>query len=147
MSMVSRKVEIDSPIERVWSTIMDPHQFSDWVTIHKSVANVSESPLQRGSTMDQELSVHGLSFRVHWTLASVDSPHRAHWEGCGPARSTAIIEYELHADGDQTIFEYTNEFRAPGGRLGTMASRLVVGATSEREADKSLARLKALLER
>ena len=44
-------------------------------------------------------------------------------------------------------FAYTNEFGVPGGRLGSMASRFIVGATSEREAHSSLARLKALLER
>jgi uncharacterized membrane protein len=148
MSMVSRKVEIEAPIDRVWSTIMDPHKFADWVTIHKSVSNVSDSPLRPGSTMDQELSVHGLSFSVHWTLKSLDSPCNAHWEGCGPARSTAIINYSLNSNGDdRTVFEYTNEFRPPGGRLGMMAGRMIVGATSERAADKSLSRLKALLEK
>ncbi len=45
-----------------------------------------------------------------------------------------------------TVFEYTNEFHPPGGRLGNVASRFIVGATSEREATNSLARLKALLE-
>jgi hypothetical protein len=39
-----------------------------------------------------------------------------------------------------------NEFTPPGGRLGTVASRVIVGAASEREANSSLARLKALLE-
>lgn len=147
MSMVTRKVQIDAPIERVWSTIMDPHKFADWVTIHKSVSNVSDSPLQRGSTMDQELCVHGLTFGVHWTLLSVDHPRQAHWEGTGPAKSTAIIRYALEGNGDdRTVFEYTNEFRPPGGRLGMMAGRMIVGATSVREADRSLSRLKALLE-
>ena len=44
-------------------------------------------------------------------------------------------------------FEYTNEFTVPGGRLGSVASRVIVGAASEREASNSLSRLKALLER
>jgi hypothetical protein len=53
----------------------------------------------------------------------------------------------LAADGDgATEFDYTNEFTPPGGRLGTVASRVIVGAASEREAQKSLDRLKALLE-
>ena len=148
MSKVSRKVEIDAPIQRVWNTIMDPHKFADWVTIHKSVSNVSDSPLHPGSTMDQELSVHGLSFGVHWTLKSLDEPCEAHWEGSGPARSTAIIHYALKSSGDdRTAFEYTNEFRPPGGRAGMIAGRMIVGATSEREADRSLSRLKALLEK
>ena len=148
MSTVSAKIQIDAPIERVWETVMDPSRLGDWVTIHKSVSNVSDSPLRAGSTMDQTMHVRGLTFRVHWTLMSIDSPRHAEWEGGGPARSTAVIRYELARDGNgRTTFRYTNEFHPPGGRLGSVASRMIVGATSEREARKSLERLKALVER
>ncbi len=148
MSTVSAKIDIDAPIERVWETVMDPTHLGDWVTIHKSVANVSDLPLRAGSTMDQTMHVRGLTFRVHWTLMAIDSPRHAEWEGGGPARSTAVIRYELVSDGqDRTTFQYTNEFHPPGGRIGNVASRMIVGATSEREARKSLERLKALLER
>jgi uncharacterized membrane protein len=147
MSTVSAKINIDAPIERVWETVMDPRRLGDWVTIHKSVSNVSEAPLRAGSTMDQSMHVRGLTFKVHWTLMSVDNPRRAEWEGGGPAHSTAIIRYELASDDEgRTTFQYTNEFRVPGGRLGKVASRMIVGATSEREARRSLERLKALVE-
>lgn len=148
MSTVSAKIDIDAPIEKVWETVMDPHRLGDWVTIHKSVSNVSQAPLRAGSTMDQAMHVRGLTFRVHWTLMSVDSPRRAEWEGGGPARSTAVIRYELSSNAEgRTTFKYTNEFHPPGGRLGSAASRMIVGATSQREANNSLSRLKALLER
>ncbi len=98
--------------------------------------------------MDQVLHMRGVSFHVHWTLNDVSSPKHAEWEGHGPAHSVARIRYELSGDGDgPTRFAYTNEFMPPGGRLGNVASRFIVGATSEREANNSLARLKALLER
>jgi uncharacterized protein YndB with AHSA1/START domain len=148
MSTVSAKIDIKAPIERVWETVMNPKRLGDWVTIHKSVSNISAFPLRAGSTMDQSIHVRGLTFKVHWTLMTVDSPSRAEWEGGGPAHSTAVIRYELSNDGDGgTTFQYTNEFHVPGGRLGNVASRMIVGATSEREARKSLERLKALLER
>jgi uncharacterized membrane protein len=148
MSTVSAKIGIEAPIERVWETVMDPRRLGDWVTIHKAVSNISDAPLRAGSTMDQSMHVRGLTFKVHWTLMSIDSPRRAEWEGGGPAHSTAVIRYELSSeDDDRTIFQYTNEFHVPGGRLGNVASRMIVGATSEREARKSLERLKALVER
>ena len=148
MSTVSAKIGIAAPIEQVWETVMDPTRLGDWVTIHKSVSNISDKPLRAGSTMDQSMHVRGLTFKVHWTLMAVDSPRRAEWEGGGPAHSTAVIRYELSRDGeDQTIFQYNNEFHVPGGRLGNVASRMIVGATSEREARRSLERLKALVER
>jgi uncharacterized membrane protein len=148
MSTVRAQIEIDAPVERVWDTVMDPSCLKDWVTIHKSVKNVSDQPLRRGSTMDQVLHIRGVSFNVHWTLSKVSSPQNAEWEGQGPAHSVARIRYELSGDGQgPTTFAYTNEFMPPGGRLGNVASRFIVGATSEREANNSLARLKALVER
>lgn len=150
MSTVHVKTEIRAPIERVWETVMDPGRLRDWVTIHRSVSGVSSQPLARGATMDQVLHILGVSFHVHWTLVDVNPPHRAEWEGRGPAHSGARILYELSPVGDgdgPTMFEYTNEFSVPGGRLGTVASRFIVGAASEREANSSLSRLKSLLER
>ena len=147
MSIVSAEITINAPIERVWETIMDPARLGDWVTIHKGVSNVSATPLRKGATMVQAMQVRGLSFKVHWNLVSVEEPHTAQWEGGGPAHSTALIRYELTSDSDgATTFRYTNEFRPPGGRLGSVAGRMIVGATSEREAKNSLSRLKKLLE-
>jgi uncharacterized membrane protein len=147
MSTVHTKIEIDAPVQRVWETVMDPQQLKDWVTIHRSVREVSDKPMRKGSTMDQVLHIRGVSFRVHWTLVDMSPPNVAEWEGRGPAHSRARIRYEISGGEDgHTTFEYTNEFTPPGGRLGNMASRVIVGAASEREATNSLARLKALVE-
>jgi uncharacterized protein YndB with AHSA1/START domain len=147
MSTVHSEIEIDAPIETVWATVMDPHRLGDWVTIHKSVDNVSRIPLRRGATMDQAMSVVGITFHVHWRLTECKEPTDARWEGGGPAHSDALIRYQLEpTSSGGTRFRYTNEFHPPGGRLGSLASRFIVGATSEREATRSLSRLKALLE-
>ena len=148
MSIVHVKIDIEAPVERVWEVVMDPHRLKDWVTIHRSVRDPSDEPLRRGSTMEQVLHIRGVSFHVHWTVVAVSAPNRAEWEGIGPAHSRARILYQLSGDGDGgTSFEYTNEFTVPGGRLGSVASHVIVGAASEREAINSLSRLKALLER
>jgi uncharacterized protein YndB with AHSA1/START domain len=147
MSRVHVKTRIEAPVERVWETVMDPHRLEQWVTIHRAVEDVPSEPLREGSSMDQVMAIRGFSFRVHWTLAEVNPPRHAEWEGRGPAHSRARIRYELTEDGDRaTEFEYFNDFTPPGGRLGNVASRLIVGAASEREAHASLQRLKNLLE-
>lgn len=147
MSTVTAEIEIAAPAQKVWDTVLDPERLSEWVTIHKSVENASRPPLKEGATMDQCLHIRGFTFTVHWKLVDVKAPERAEWEGLGPARSQARTAYMLKAKSeDCTIFQYTNEFHPPGGRLGNVAGRMIVGATSEREATRSLARLKALLE-
>jgi carbon monoxide dehydrogenase subunit G len=148
MSSVHLKIRIEAPIDRVWETIMDPKRFGEWVTIHRSVRNMSGDPQSEGATMDQVMHMRGINFKVRWTLEHVNPPKRAEWDGRGPAHSTARITYALTPDGDDaTLFEYTNEFKTPGGRLGSVASGVIVGDASEREAHSSLERLKKLLER
>jgi uncharacterized membrane protein len=148
MPTVNATIEIAAPIDEVWATVMDPDRLGDWVTIHKSVSGVSQAPMLRGATMAQAMAVRGVTFHVHWTLVAVDEPERAEWEGLGPAHSRARIGYVLKSSQNGgTVFDYTNEFHPPGGRLGNVAGRFIVGATSERETHKSLARLKELLEK
>ena len=87
--------------------------------------------------MDQVLHMRGVSFHVHWTLADVDAPHHAEWEGRGPAHSHARIRYELSGDGDGADqVRIHQRVQVPGGRLGNVASRVIVGAASEREAQE-----------
>ncbi len=148
MSVVHEKISIDAPIQKVWDAVMDASRLGEWVTIHRAIRNAPEGPLQPGATMEQQMQVRGFRFQVHWTLVSVQEPTLAEWKGRGPAHSGARIRYVLTDNGDgATEFEYTNEFSPPGGRLGNFASRMIVGAASEREAHNSLMRLKALLER
>jgi uncharacterized protein YndB with AHSA1/START domain len=147
VSGVHVKIVIDAPVQRVWDTVMDPNRLKDWVTIHRELKDVSPNPVSQGATMDQILHMRGVSFRVHWTLVKVHPPNHATWEGRGPAHSRARITYALAGDGDgPTEFDYTNDFTPPGGRLGIVASRVIIGAASDREAKNSLSRLKALIE-
>ncbi len=147
MSLVNAKIQIDAPIERVWEIVMDPDRLREWVTIHRALGAVSGKPMGTGATMEQSMHIRGVTFKVSWTLTDVSAPNRAQWEGRGPAHSRALTRYELSGDNGATRFDYTNEFTTPGGRLGAVAGRVFVGGVSEREAHKSLERLKALAER
>jgi hypothetical protein len=98
--------------------------------------------------MDQTLCLRGANFKVHWTLTEASRPTRATWEGRGPAHSYARTSYRLTArdGGGATQFDYENEFKAPGGFVGAAASRALMGGVPQREANRSLQRLKALIE-
>lgn len=145
MTVVRTAIEIATPPERVWEVLMDPRRLEDWVTIHRSVAN-APTRLARGSTFEQTLNLRGAHLHVEWTVVDLDPPRRAVWNGRGPVHSRASIVYELRAHGSGTRFEYSNEFKTPGGPLGAVAGRVLVGGLSEREAQRSLERLKTLLE-
>jgi uncharacterized membrane protein len=148
VTLVKASIEIDAPREEVYETMLDPSRLDEWVTIHRRVNRHDEGPPREGYEMEQTLCLRGANFKVRWTLTEADRPGHATWEGRGPAHSYARTSYTLHSvDGDRTRFEYENEFKAPGGILGAAASRVIVGGVPDREADRSLHRLKALLER
>lgn len=147
MSVVRVRTVIAAPPERVWEKVMDPRCLGEWVTIHRELRSASPGPPAAGATMEQVLQLHGVPFTVKWQLNRCQAPRLAEWEGHGPAGSRAVTRYELRPEGEaQTCFEYTNEFSAPGGMLGKVASRVLVTGTSEREAENSLERLRRLLE-
>jgi uncharacterized protein YndB with AHSA1/START domain len=141
VSEVVTSIDIDAPVEDVWRTVMDPERLGDWVTIHRRLISHSKD------AMEQVLCMRGANFKVKWHLTANDAPHHAQWNGRGPARSHAETEYRLSDNGHGgTRFDYRNEFKAPLGPLGALASHAIVGGLPAKEASASLKRLKALVE-
>ena len=149
MTVVTASIEIDAPPDRVYDKILDPDCLPKWVTIHQRVNQADPGDPHEGYEMEQTLCLRGAHFKVRWTLTEANRPERATWEGRGPAHSYARTAYRLAPldGGAKTRFDYENEFKAPGGLLGAAASRVLVGGVPQREATRSLQRLKTLLEK
>ncbi|MCW3041295.1 MAG: hypothetical protein JWM31_3200 [Solirubrobacterales bacterium] len=144
---VITQIDIAATPEAVWAVVMDPDRLGDWVSIHRGLDEHDASPPRVGSTMKQNLVLRGAKFKVKWELVRCDEPHLAEWHGRGPARSKAETEYRLEAHEGGTRFHYRNEFKAPLGPLGAVASKALVGGLPEKEATASLTALKQLLEK
>jgi uncharacterized protein YndB with AHSA1/START domain len=148
---MSRAVEativLPTSPERVWRTVMDPCLLERWVTAHDSISEAEPGPATQGDTFTQKLRLAGKSFEVDWTVVEAEPPHRARWSGRGPAGSRASVSYLLQEEDQTTRFDYSNEFALPGGPLGTLAGGLLSAAPGKREAQRSLDRLRELLER
>jgi uncharacterized membrane protein len=148
VTLVKASIDIDAPREEVYDLVLDPARLGEWVTIHRRVNSRDAGDPREGYEMNQTLHLRGANFKVNWTLTEADRPDRATWEGRGPAHSYARTSYGFNEiDGEKTRFSYENEFKAPGGILGAAASRMLIGGVPEREARRSLERLKALLEK
>jgi uncharacterized protein YndB with AHSA1/START domain len=147
MSTVTVSAHIAASPQRVWETIMDPARLGDWVTIHRGLRRADSGPPRVGYEMEQQIHLRGVNVDVHWQLTDCEPRRLAVWEGRGPARSRAHIEYALRPEADGTRFDYRNQFRAPLGPIGALASRALVGGIPEREARRTLERLDELLSR
>lgn len=141
MTEVTTSIDIAVAPRAVWDIVMNPARLGDWVTIHRRLEEHTPT------SMEQMLCLRGVTFHVKWALEASDRPHHATWKGKGPGHSKALTEYSLTQIDGGTRFDYRLEFKAPFGPLGAVASRAFVGGLSQREADTSLRRLKALCER
>jgi uncharacterized protein YndB with AHSA1/START domain len=146
MSLVTASIQIAAAPARVWDMVMDPSRLGEWVTIHRKLVHADDGAPRVGYEMDQQIHLRGVSLEVHWTLVDCDPNELAVWEGRGPARSRARSEYILSADDGQTRFAYRNDFHPPLGPVGALVSRALVGGMPEREARRTLERLRARLE-
>lgn len=147
MSAVTVDIDIDAPIQEVWDVSLDPERTTEWVTIVRGVGPYDAGELRPGYRMEQKLCLRGVTFKVKWKLVEIDAPRLVRWEGKGPAGSKAVVENRLSENGDGgTRFRYFNEFKAPLGPLGAVASKALVGGVPETEASASLQQLKRLLE-
>jgi uncharacterized protein YndB with AHSA1/START domain len=147
MSVVTVSTQIAAPRERVWRVVMDPERLRDWVTIHRKLVHADDGPPRVGYEMEQQIHMRGVSLDVHWRLVECEPATKAVWEGRGPARSRARTEYALSGDDGKTRFDYRNEFRPPLGPIGALVSRALVGGMPEREAKRTLARLRSYVEK
>jgi uncharacterized protein YndB with AHSA1/START domain len=147
MSLVTASIQIAAPPGDVWKTIMNPDCLRDWVTIHRKLLRADEGSPRVGYTMDQRIQVRGVSLEVHWTLVTCRPLELAVWDGRGPARSRARTEYILSAEDGATRFDYRNQFATPLGPVGALVSRALVGGIPEREAKRTLERLRTHVER
>jgi len=146
MSLVTASTIIDAPPAQVWALVMDPSRLGDWVTIHRRLIRADDGPPREGFTMDQQLHMRGVNLDVHWRLVQCRTDRLAVWQGRGPARSHARTEYVLAPEDGATRFDYRNEFRPPLGPLGAIVSRALVGGIPEREALRTLDRLRSHFE-
>jgi uncharacterized protein YndB with AHSA1/START domain len=145
VTKLEREIHIEAAPEEVYSKLMDPDCLGDWVTIQEELLKAPDGDLEKGSQLVQRCRVAGQKFKLSWTVESADRPHNTVWKGKGPLGSKAKVTYDLAENNGGTDFTYTNEYSLPGGPLGRIAGRAVVGASGT-EADKTLKRLKKLIE-
>ena len=144
--VVAQSIEIDAPIEEVWELVMDPHRLGEWVSIHREVSDVPEGELAEGSRFRQEMKLKGVPLKVRWEVVEATPPRTARWHGEAGAGAKARISYELSERNGSTVFDYENEFDLPAGKVGKLAGKAFNAVSGDREAKKSLTKLKELLE-
>jgi uncharacterized protein YndB with AHSA1/START domain len=145
MTKLEREIHINAEPAAVYDKLMDPDCLGEWVTIQDKLLEAPDGDLEKGDELVQRCKVAGQKFKLHWKVEKAERPRKTVWEGRGPLGTKARVTYDLAANNGGTDFTYTNEYDLPGGPVGKIAGKAVVGASGG-EADKTLERLKRLIE-
>lgn len=146
MTKLEREIHIDAAPADVYAKLMDPDCLGQWVTIQDELLEAPSGDLKQGDDLVQRCKVAGRKFKLKWHVDKADPPNKTVWTGRGPFGSKARVTYHLAENDGGTRFTYTNEYDLPGGIAGRIAGKAVVGASGS-EADKTLERLKRLIEK
>lgn len=146
---VRESVTIAAGPEGVWEVLMDPRRLGEWVSAHRELDELPELPLSEGDRFRQKLGLGPISFWVEWEVLEARQPEFARWRGSGPGGSSADVTYRLEPNGadddaEEICFHYENDFDPPGGMVGRAAKKVVNAAAGQREARKSMKKLKGL---
>ncbi len=142
---VERSIEIAAPPDAVYDLVMDPSRLGEWVTVHEELLHAPNGVLDEGDELSQKLKVAGRKFKVNWQVSTAHRPRDIEWEGRGPLGTKARVSYDLEPRGEGTCFNYVNEYDLPGGPLGKLGAK-AIERTAGKEADRTLVKLKGLLE-
>ncbi len=105
--------------------------------------NVSEMPLQVGSTFDYKYQMYGVIFDGQWEVLVLESPTRYEARTTGGAAST--WKYKLEEIEGGTRLWLTVEYEVPQTFLGKVKTELVK-TVNESEANHFLENLKAVFD-
>jgi carbon monoxide dehydrogenase subunit G len=147
MSKLEREIHIEAPAEEVYDTLTDPDCLGEWVTVQDELEEAPSGHVEAGDTLVQRMKVAGQKFRIKWHVDEAQRPNCVVWTGKGPMGTKARAIYKIEKNGrDGSMFSYVNEYDLPGGPAGKLAGRAILGASGG-EADRSLAKLKKLVEK
>jgi uncharacterized membrane protein len=122
MSVVRQWTVVDAPPEEVWEVVSDPRNLPRWNRYIRSVHDVPEDGLRRGSTYWTEMGGMGVNLRVDAEVEEIDPPRFARVRLSGPV--DAVVRTWIRPVGTRrSRLEHEVDYRLRGGPLGAVVAR------------------------
>ena len=139
---VEQSVEINKPVEEVFSYAADPEHFPEWTSIVLEVHKEKPGPLTEGERFTTVSKFLGRKFETPFEITSHESPRlHSHKSTGGPLPQEWTLTFEGTADGTRITELVEGE---PGGFFGLAGPLLE--RVGRRQFGTDLENLKDLLE-
>ena len=147
MARIEKSIEIRVPPEKVWE-MLALDRLPEWNVEYGNVkytseARIPEDKYRVGASSHTNMKGAGaIDFEVTESLVYEKMTFRM----MGKRANNTVVTYVLKPVGDGTQFTYLMTYQLPWGILGTFLDKIGKGML-EKEAEKSLEKLKSILEK
>ena len=146
MSRVEVTVDIAASPEAVWRFVSDLRRIPEWIEGTLAMLSVEPEPAQLGTAYRERSRILGPWSQVTtWTISEFDPPRRQKHEGRVPMMRATSVEMRLEPSPGGTTFTFVFEY-TPGNPLASVADRLFLKSNLQAGFQRSLQRLKTLVE-
>jgi uncharacterized protein YndB with AHSA1/START domain len=145
MTRIEHAIDIAAPAERVFHELETWDGLRRWSTItvdHTGPGNCSHV----GQTFEQTIRVAGVDLRTDWVVTEYEPPNLIAYRATGPGHSEMRMRQQVTATTSGSRLDLEVEYELPAGRLGGIVDLLYARRRNQREAERTLTRLKNLLE-
>lgn len=144
MGHISRTIHVEATPEQVFDLVTNPARFREWQVPASEVKDITGTPGTVGFGWTSASTFAGRKMEGHMSATAVDRPRSFEAKGTGSMAATVRGRFESAAGGTDVTIE--NEYELPLGLIGDAANKLFVEKSFAESWDKSLAKLKALVE-
>ncbi len=144
MPKITRTVDVDSPVDKVFEMLDEPENFPVFVPNVTKVSNVRRSDKRLGDTFDVVYSMMGMDFNEKFTYSEYAKPKRlaARYEG----RMTGSMGITLEPKGGKTVATLDVDYEVRPGSLGKIANKLLFERMNDKSAERMLENIKMVVE-
>ncbi|TMA01526.1 MAG: hypothetical protein E6J97_02640 [Methanobacteriota archaeon] len=144
MPKITKSVEVDAPVEKVFEMLDNPENFPVYVPNVTKVSNIRRSEKRLGDSFDVVYSMMGMEFPETFTYSEYAKPKRlaARYEG----RMTGSMGITLEPKGSTTLATLDVNYEVRPGPFGKIANKLLFERMNEKTADRMLENIKMVIE-
>ena len=143
MTTVERSVQIGATADEIDAVVLDGNRLPEWFEGVESV-NVDDTYPEPGGKVEMTYKAAGMSFEI--TLTSTDLARGEHATFQMDGMMTGTHHWTYTPAGDGIELKARFDYDVPGGGLGKIADKLVVERMNTSNLEKSLEKLKNLIE-